>query len=95
MVSPANPNNEWDIYQISVSTKTFTPTCLAEVLHNNFFLCGSPQGSLDTATGPPDIVVRASDFLEIAWTNGTANDLATVGVWYNENPTGQTTSTAH
>lgn len=95
MVGPANPNNEWDIYQVSVNTAQFSSATEVEITHNGFFLCGSPQGSLDTATGPPDIVVRASDFLAITWANGPAGQLATAGVWYNENPTGTTISTAH
>lgn len=94
-VGPDITNVEWDIFQISVRTKTFTPACSIEILHNGFFLCGSPLGSLDTATGPPDIVVSSSDELLVAWFNGTPHDLATVGVEYNENPSGTTRSTAH
>ena len=95
VVEPPSSAWEWDIYQIAIQTKTFSPTCQVEVLHNNFFLCGSPSGSLDTATGPPDVVVRPSDFLAVVWTGGVHNDLATVGIWYNENQTGTTISLAH
>lgn len=94
-VGPSITNMEWDIYQISVKTSTFSPFAQCQVLHNGFFLCASPQGALDTATGPPDIVVKPGDDLTVQWINGVAADLATVGIWYNENPVGSTTSFTH
>lgn len=94
-VSPFIANKEWDIYQISVQTDTFIASCVCELLHNGFFLCVSPQGAMDTATGPPDIVVGPGDILTAKWFNGHPNDLATVGFWYNENDTGTTISFTH
>lgn len=94
-VGPDNAAMEWDIYQISTRTSQFSQSCIAEVLHNTFFLCGTPVGWKDTATGPPDTVLRPGDEIVINFYYGNAKDLATVGIWYNENPVGTTTSTAH
>lgn len=62
---------------------------------NMNFLCATPQGSLDTATGPPDVVLNSSDTLTAAWQQGSPGDIINVGIWYNENPVGTTYSTAH
>lgn len=86
---------EWDIYQISVKTQVFWVFTQSEIQINGFFVCGSPQGSLDTATGPPDIVLTPGDDLTVAWINASPGDIATVGIWYNENPVGTTYSTSH
>lgn len=94
-VSPFITNKEWDIYQISVQTATFNAMCVCEIQHNGFFLCVSPQGSMDTATGPPDIIVGPGDILTVKWFSATADDLATVGLWFNENDTGTTVSFTH
>ena len=100
-VGPSITSMEWDIYQISVRTSVFSPFTQCEILHNGFFLCASPQGALDTATGPPDIVVKPGDDLTVLWVAGAAptppqtTNLATVGIWYNENPVGTTVSLTH
>jgi hypothetical protein len=94
-VGPSITNMEWDIYQISVTTTRIVASCQAQILHNGFFLCATPVGSRDTATGPPDIVVRPGDDLTVQWIDGAVGDLATVGVWYNENPVGTTVSMSH
>ena len=94
-LSPYIESMEWDIYQLSIQTGKATAACTCEVRHNGFFLCNSLQGWKDTAVGPPDIVVQPGDMLSVNWINGAAKDEATVGVWYNENPTGTTYSTAH
>lgn len=86
---------EWDIYQISVKTQVFWVYTQAEIQVNGFFVCGSPQGSLDTATGPPDIVIKPGDDLTVTWINASPGDIATVGIWYNENPVGTTLSFTH
>lgn len=91
-VGPDITNVEWDVYQISVQTSIFNQACVCEIRHNGYFLCVSPQGSMDSATGPPDIVVRAGDSLSANWYRATPGDLATVGIWYNENPIGSTLS---
>lgn len=94
-VGPDNAAMEWDIYQISVSTVQVVDICAVLILHNGFFLCGTPQGSRDTATGPPDTVVKTSDTLIVEWYAGAPYDTATAAIWYNENPVGTTTSSAH
>lgn len=94
-VGPPSSAMEWDIYQISVKTLHFNTTCQVQILHNGFFLCASPQGSLDTATGPPDVVINPQDDLTVTFTGGSPNDTATVGIWYNENPVGTTISLTH
>jgi len=70
-------------------------TCVVILYVNGYFLCASPQGSLDTATGPPDVVLNAHDVLTAQWQQGVPNDPINVGIWYNENPAGTTMSTAH
>lgn len=94
-LSPYVESIEWDIYQVSIQTATAIATCTAEIRHNGFFLCSTAQGSKDSATGPPDCVVQASDMFSIYWFNGQPNDQATVGIWFNENPAGTTYSSAH
>jgi hypothetical protein len=94
-ISPYIESVEWDIYTVAIQTQIQNPSCIAEIHQNGFFLCASSQGSKDTATGPPDAVILPNDILSILWFNGTANDVATAGVWYNENPKGTTTSSAH
>ena len=94
-ISPYIESVEWDIYQISVQTSTLVTACQCHLHHNGYFLCHSIQGSRDTAVGPPDVVVKPADMFAIYWLNGAPNDQATVGIWYNENPQGTTSSTAH
>jgi hypothetical protein len=94
-VTPITTAMEWDIYQISIKTQIFWQYTQAEVQINGFFVCGSPQGSLDTATGPPDLVLKPGDDLTITWINASPGDLALVGIWYNENPVGTTVSFSH
>ena len=94
-LSPYIESMEWDIYQLSIHTGKTTSACTCEIKHNGFFLCNSLQGWKDTAVGPPDIVVTPGDTLSICWYDGASKDQATVGIWYNENPTGTTYSTAH
>jgi hypothetical protein len=90
-----NTAMEWDIYQVSCSCGTMGATCVVILYVNGAFLCASPQGSLDTATGPPDIVINSSDLLTAEWQLGTVGDEVTVNIWYNENPVGTTYSMAH
>lgn len=94
-VHPENTAMEWDIYQITNLLGQYSSSAIVEIQHNSFFLCGSPNGWRDTATGPPDIVLQPGDDLVVTFAYANANDLATVGIWYNENPVGTTTSTAH
>jgi hypothetical protein len=92
------PNNravEWDIYQISIRTNPYQTAVTAEVNHAGFFRCASPQGGLDTATGPPDVVQQANEEVTVYFTGGTPGTTAIVNWWYNENPTGTTISWAH
>ena len=81
---------EWDIYQISCQCGTLQGGCFVTLFVNGFFLCATPQGSRDTATGPPDVVLGHSDTLTAQWTNGIPNDPINVGLWYNEYPAGTT-----
>jgi hypothetical protein len=94
-IRPTDTAIEWDIYQISTLTGNQKNNCDVDVLYNGFYLCNSYQGQKDTATGPPDVVLQPSDFLTINFIGATPGDYATVGLWYNENPTGTTISTAH
>lgn len=86
---------EWDIYQISVQTGLTTYASTCDILYNGFFLCGTYQGYKDTAVGPPDVVLQPNDRLMIQFSGASPGDTATVGIWYNENPTNSTYSTAH
>lgn len=90
-----NASMEWDIYQISVSCGTMGATCVVILYVNGAFLCATPQGSLDTATGPPDVVLSVSDILTATWELGTPGDTVTVNIWFNENPVGTTVSLSH
>jgi hypothetical protein len=94
-VSPYIESVEWDIYTVAIQTQIQNSACIAELHQNGFFLCASSQGSKDTATGPPDVVILPNDTLSILWFNATPNDTATAGVWYNENPKSTTYSSAH
>jgi len=94
-VRPNDVAVEWDIYQISVLTAQTNYPVTVDLMYNGFFLAGSFQGWKDCATGPPDVVVQPSDIFEVIFNGGAPNDTATVGVWFNENPTGTTYSTAH
>lgn len=89
-VGPGMTNVEWNVRQVSVRCAQAHPQCQVIMYHNGFFVCGSPQGWLDTATGPPNLVVRPGDELTVQWTFGIPEDLATAGVWYTENPVGTT-----
>jgi hypothetical protein len=90
-----NTATEWDIYQISCICGTMGATCVVILYVNGAFLCASPQGSIDTATGPPDLVLNSSDKLLAEWQLGTIGDTVTVNIWYNENPVGTTMSISH
>jgi hypothetical protein len=94
-ISPMVEAVEWDVYQISVQTGTQAATCTAQISHNEFFLCATNYGFRDSAHGPPDVVVLPADMLTVTWAGGTYQDTATVGIWYNQVPTGTTYSTAH
>lgn len=86
---------EWDIYQISVTCGAMGAPCIVQLVVNGAFLCATPQGSLDTATGPPDVILNATDLLSGLWSNGVAGDTVVMNIWYNENPVGTTYSSAH
>jgi hypothetical protein len=94
-VRHGNAAVEWDIYQISCQCGTMGATCVVILYVNGAFLCATPQGSLDTACGPPDVVLNSTDTLTATWQLGTVGDTVTVGIWYNENPSGTTISLAH
>lgn len=94
-ITHGNAAVEWDVYQISCSCGTMTAPCIVILYVNMNFLCATAQGSLDTATGPPDVVLNSSDILTAAWQQGMPGDQINVGIWYNENPVGFTYSTAH
>lgn len=86
---------EWDIYQISCSCGNMAATCIVIISINGNFLCSTPQGSMDTACGPPDAVIGVSDVMTIQWLQGMPGDQVVANIWYNENPDGTTFSTAH
>lgn len=90
-ISPNNAAMEWEIHQVSVSTKSPVQGCIAALYHNGAYLHSTPIGSLDSATGPPYPIVNTNDVFSIEWTNGVPNDQATATIWYNENPTGTST----
>lgn len=94
-ITPEIDSMEWDIYQISVQTQQQNDACQALIFLNGFFLCGTNQGYLDCATGPPDVVVGGKDKLQIEWIGTNPGDIVQCGIWYNENPTGTTYSSAH
>lgn len=94
-VTHNNAAVEWDVYQISCICGTMGATCVVVLYVNGAFLCASPQGSMDTATGPPDVVLGSSDVLLAQWQLGTIGDTVTVNVWFNENPVGMTSSMSH
>lgn len=83
---------EWSIYQFSLETtphnQNAAPYCQAEIRHNGFFLCSTPQGTKDTATGPPATICKPNDEITIQWINAIPGDLATVSFFYDENPVG-------
>lgn len=83
-ITPLTAAMQWNIDQISVSTKTFTANCQAVLQYNKLFLAFSPIGSIDTATGPPNVVIKPNDILTIVWVGGAANDTATITIWYDE-----------
>jgi hypothetical protein len=55
-VRHGNAAVEWDVYQISCQCGTMGATCVVILYVNGAFLCATPQGSLDTACGPPDVM---------------------------------------
>lgn len=87
-IQNTNAAMEWDIYQISVQCGAIQANCIVILYINGNFLCATPQGSLDTAVGPPNVILRATDVLTAQWQNGFPGDPLTVGIWYNENPVG-------
>jgi len=58
-----NAAMEWDIYQISCTCGNMAASCIVVLSINGAFLCSTPQGSMDTATGPPDVILNVSDIL--------------------------------
>lgn len=94
-ITTQNSAMEWDIYQISIKSNTFLANCVAAIYFNGFFLCATPQGSMDTATGPPDVVIQPGDLLTVEFTAAPPNDTVSVGIWFNENPVGTTYSSSH
>jgi hypothetical protein len=94
-VTTQNSAMEWDIYQISLKCNTFIANCIAAIYLNGFFLCATPQGALDTATGPPDVVIQPGDLLTVEFTAASPNDTVSVGLWFNENPVDTTYSASH
>jgi hypothetical protein len=94
-IQHGNAAVEWDIYQISTQCGAINASCIVILYVNSNFLCATPQGSLDCATGPPDVILNATDILTAAWQGGMPGDPINVGIWYNENAVGGTYSTAH
>jgi|SRR5215469_3457576 len=91
-ITHGNAAVEWDVYQISCSCGMITAPCIVILYVNGYFLCATPQGSLDTATGPPDVILTSSDILTAAWQQASPGDNINVGIWYNEKPVGYTTT---
>jgi len=88
-IQNGNAATEWDIFQISTQCGSIQANCIVILYVNGNFLCATPQGSLDTAYGPPNVILRSTDVLTAVWSNGFPADPLTVGIWYNENPVGQ------
>jgi hypothetical protein len=89
LIQQDNASVEWDISQVSINTSTGKGTRVtAQMLLNGFFLAATTQGSGDTATGPPDIILSRSDILTIAFSGGNPGDKTNVGIWYTEQNAG-------
>lgn len=92
-IQQPNASVEWDIYQISViGTLTISPNMICAVYLNGFLVCNSNHAVLDTAQGPPDVILGRSDTLTVVFTGGGPNDQVSVALWYNENPAGTTSA---
>lgn len=90
-IQPTNVAMEWEIQQIPVNTKVYSPNCVCAIYHNDSYLHSTPIGSQDTATGPPYPIVGPGDMLTITWAGGVAGDQATATIWYTEGPAGTAT----
>lgn len=92
-IQPNNSAMEWKIFQVPIFTKTFVTNCVGALYHNGAYLHSTPIGSLDSASGPPYVILNSTDVLTIAWTGGLAGDQATATIWYEEYPAGTASAT--
>jgi len=94
-INPENQAMEWDIGRIALKANFPINGCQAQITYNGFFVCGTAQGSLDTAVGPPNLIIRPSEVIQVQWILGVPHDQVTVGIYYYENPIGTTAGAVH
>lgn len=85
-ISLNNSGLVWIVAQISVETVPFRVGCTAVIRRNGIFVAGSPQGSSDTAYGPPAILLRTGDQLTVTWAGLTKGDQGKATAFYAEQP---------
>jgi hypothetical protein len=78
---------QWEVQQITVENNGLL-SCSCSVYLNQRFICGTNQGSQDSADGS-SVFVRSGDSLRAVWSNASPLSLCIVQLLVIEWPMGQ------
>jgi hypothetical protein len=75
---------QWVVSQMTNSTSPFRVGSVLTVNRNGTFITNTPLASGDAATGPPFLLLNASDVLNFVFTGMTLGDTCTATIFYTE-----------
>lgn len=75
---------QWVVSQMSNSTSPFRVGSVLTVTRNGLYVSSTPLASGDAATGPPFLLLNASDQLVFTFTGMTSGDQCVASIFYQE-----------
>lgn len=75
---------QWVVSQLANSTSPFRVGSVLTVTRNGLYVSSTPLASGDAATGPPFLLLNASDVLLFTFTGMTLNDQCVGTIFYTE-----------
>jgi hypothetical protein len=75
---------QWVVSQLANSTSPFRVGSVLTVQRNGQYITSTPLASGDAATGPPFLLLNASDVLNFIFTGMTSGDQCVGTIFYTE-----------
>lgn len=75
---------QWVVSQMANSTQPYRVGSVLTVNRNGLYVTSTPLASGDAATGPPFLLLNASDVLNFVFTGMTLGDLCSATIFYTE-----------
>lgn len=75
---------QWVVSQLTNSTSPFRVGSVLTVQKNGQYVTSTPLASGDAATGPPFLILNASDVLSFVFSGMTSGDQCTATIFYTE-----------